>query len=125
MTERGIRVLCRFRPQNKIEDERGGSCCVTFTSPSSCRVKEHDFVFDRVFPGEATQREIYEEIKPAVADLLEGYNATIFAYGQTSSGSARILLGTHTHTDTNSLGGGRQKPTRCKGQALMIQNSRA
>ena len=90
---RGIRVICRFRPQNKIEDSKGGMCCVEFTSATSLRVKEHDFAFDRVFDGSATQRDIYREVQPAVQDLLDGFNATIFAYGQTSSGKTHTMQG--------------------------------
>ena len=90
---RGIRVICRFRPQNKIEDSKGGMCCVEFTSPTSLRVKEHDFAFDRVFDGSATQGDIYREVQPAVQDLLDGFNATIFAYGQTSSGKTHTMQG--------------------------------
>jgi len=90
---RGIRVICRFRPQNKIEDSKGGTCCVTFKSKTSLSVKDHDFEFDRVFDGTATQKDIYNEVQPAVQDLLEGYNATIFAYGQTSSGKTHTMQG--------------------------------
>ena len=90
---RGIRVICRFRPQNKIEDSKGGMCCVEFTSATSLRVKEHAFAFDRVFDGSATQSDIYREVQPAVQDLLDGYNATIFAYGQTSSGKTHTMQG--------------------------------
>ena len=45
------------------------------------------FTFDRVFVPTATQSEVFEAVgKPLVATILEGYNGTIFAYGQTSSG---------------------------------------
>lgn len=64
-----------------------------FLSDKSLRVKEHEFTFDRVFDGGATQSEIYREVQPAVQDLLDGYNATIFAYGQTSSGKTYTMQG--------------------------------
>lgn len=46
-----------------------------------------NFNFDHVVQPKATQLEVYEIVaKPIVADVLNGYNGTIFAYGQTSSG---------------------------------------
>ena len=91
--ERGIRVICRFRPQNKIEDGKGGTCCVQFLSPTTLKVGGHEFVFDRVFDGSCTQTDIFEQVKPAVKDVLGGYNATIFCYGQTSSGKTFTMQG--------------------------------
>ena len=45
------------------------------------------FVFDNVVQPRATQSDVYEVVaKPIVEDVLNGYNGTIFAYGQTSSG---------------------------------------
>lgn len=38
--------------------------------------------FDRVFGPEASQRDVYREILPSLDRALEGYNCTIFAYGQ-------------------------------------------
>ena len=86
-------MICRFRPQNAIEDGKGGECCVDFLSDKALRVKEHEFTFDRVFDGSAPQSAIYREVQPAVQDLLAGYNATIFAYGQTSSGKTYTMQG--------------------------------
>lgn len=43
----------------------------------------HSFTFDYVFDESSNQMEVYEHTaKPAVMSILEGYNATIFAYGQ-------------------------------------------
>lgn len=51
----------------------------------------HSFTFDYVFSEKSSQIEVYENTaKPAVLSILEGYNATIFAYGQVLI--ARILL---------------------------------
>lgn len=47
----------------------------------------HSFVFDHVYDQKATQREVYDTTARAVVDsALQGYNATIFAYGQTGTG---------------------------------------
>ncbi|CAH8478884.1 unnamed protein product [Dicrocoelium dendriticum] len=52
------------------------------------------FAFDHVFQPKATQLEVYDIVaKPIVADVLNGYNGTIFAYGQTSSGKTFTMEG--------------------------------
>lgn len=54
------------------------------------------FTFDRVFPPTTTQLEIYEDVGlPIVQDVLQGYNGTIFAYGQTSSGKTFTMVRPH------------------------------
>lgn len=47
----------------------------------------HRFTFDYCFDMDASQSEVYEiTARPAVLSILEGYNSTIFAYGQTGTG---------------------------------------
>ncbi len=54
----------------------------------------HRFTFDTVFNPDTTQREVYEQTaKPAIMSLLEGYNSTIFAYGQTGTGKTFTMEG--------------------------------
>ena len=53
--------------------------------------------------GQATQQEVYAEVQSTVADVLEGYNATIFAYGQTGTGKTHTMLGVDVET-VNSKG---------------------
>jgi kinesin family protein 3/17 len=50
----------------------------------------------------ASQLEVYEiTAKPAVLSILEGYNSTIFAYGQTGTGKTYTMEGfTYNSTDT-------------------------
>ncbi|OBS75855.1 hypothetical protein A6R68_17693, partial [Neotoma lepida] len=50
------------------------------------------YVFDRVLPPNTTQEQVYNACaKQIVKDVLEGYNGTIFAYGQTSSGKTHTM----------------------------------
>ncbi|XP_077433883.1 centromere-associated protein E isoform X2 [Vanacampus margaritifer] len=52
------------------------------------------FTFDRVFTPEETTNQLYQDIaKPLVVSTVEGYNGTIFAYGQTSSGKTFTMMG--------------------------------
>lgn len=47
-----------------------------------------------MFKPNATQDTVYEEAaKTIVKDVLMGYNGTIFAYGQTSSGKTHTMEG--------------------------------
>eukprot|EP01052_Picozoa_sp_SAG31_P009514 SAG31_NODE_501_length_14835_cov_11.191979_1_plen_303_part_00 len=56
------------------------------------------FTFDKVFNGpDATQAQVYEySARPSIDDVLEGYNATIFAYGQTGAGKTHTMIGTRS-----------------------------
>uniref|UniRef100_A0A672N771 Kinesin-like protein n=1 Tax=Sinocyclocheilus grahami TaxID=75366 RepID=A0A672N771_SINGR len=52
------------------------------------------YAFDRVFPTNTTQEQVYNTCaKQIVRDVLGGYNGTIFAYGQTSSGKTHTMEG--------------------------------
>lgn len=52
------------------------------------------FSFDGVYFVEDTTKQIYEEICfPLVDSVLEGFNGTIFAYGQTGCGKSYTMMG--------------------------------
>ncbi|KAK9452750.1 P-loop containing nucleoside triphosphate hydrolase protein [Dipodascopsis uninucleata] len=93
-----IRVVARFRPENTIERQQGGSCIISFNGDDTCSLETRDFsgnfTFDRVFPMESRQNEIFEySIRSTVDDILNGYNGTVFAYGQTGSGKTYTMMG--------------------------------
>ena len=53
------------------------------------------YQFDHVFDKEAKNQDVYEKIAFDVIDsAIDGYNSTIFAYGQTSSGKTHTMMGT-------------------------------
>ena len=53
-----------------------------FLPPGTKRYKDRRFIFDRVFRHDARQEDVFEgTAKPLLGNLLNGYNATIFAYG--------------------------------------------
>jgi hypothetical protein len=62
----------------------------------------HRFTFDYVFDMDSNQQEVYDQTaKPAVISILEGYNSTIFAYGQTGTGKTFTMEGfTYSSSDT-------------------------
>jgi kinesin family protein 3/17 len=61
----------------------------------------HNFTFDNAFDTDSSQKDVYEQTaKPAVLSILEGYNSTIFAYGQTGTGKTFTMEGfTYSNTD--------------------------
>ncbi|CAL8350484.1 unnamed protein product [Boreogadus saida] len=57
-------------------------------------VTTKSFSYDRVFSSSETTNHLYQDIaKPLVVSAVEGYNGTIFAYGQTSSGKTFTMMG--------------------------------
>uniref|UniRef100_N1QYM5 Kinesin-like protein n=1 Tax=Aegilops tauschii TaxID=37682 RepID=N1QYM5_AEGTA len=52
------------------------------------------FTFDTVFGPKSQQRAIYDHaVAPIVDDVLEGYNCTVFAFGQTGTGKTYTMEG--------------------------------
>lgn len=94
--ECNIRVMCRFRPLNDSEEKSGSKVIAKFPNDTEDTVilSGKVYVFDKVFKPECTQLEVYTATaKEIVEDVLSGYNGTIFAYGQTSSGKTHTMEG--------------------------------
>ncbi|KAF5303496.1 hypothetical protein FQA39_LY09959 [Lamprigera yunnana] len=95
--EDSIKVVCRFRPLNDSEEKAGSKFIVKFPSgpEENCiSIAGKVYLFDKVFKPNATQEKVYNEAaKSIVSDVLAGYNGTIFAYGQTSSGKTHTMEG--------------------------------
>ncbi|KAG5682991.1 hypothetical protein PVAND_012303 [Polypedilum vanderplanki] len=95
--EDSIKVVCRFRPLNDSEEKAGSKFIVKFPQgpEENCiSIGGKVYLFDKVFKPNATQEKVYSEAaKSIVADVLAGYNGTIFAYGQTSSGKTHTMEG--------------------------------
>ncbi len=92
MSEETVRVLVRCRPLNSRErdlqckivveiDE--GSGTVRLLRPDSADPPKQ-FTFDGAYDLNSNTKQIYEDLAfPLVENVLQGYNATVFAYGQT------------------------------------------
>uniref|UniRef100_A0A673YMR1 Kinesin family member 5B n=1 Tax=Salmo trutta TaxID=8032 RepID=A0A673YMR1_SALTR len=95
-----IKVMCRFRPLNSSEVARGDKYIPKFQGEDHVVVGSKPFQFDRVFQPNTTQEQVYNACaQKIVKDVLEGYNGTIFAYGQTSSGKTHTMEGNLHDTD--------------------------
>ncbi|KAI0433919.1 kinesin motor domain-containing protein [Xylaria sp. FL1042] len=63
--------------------------------PNGKKVKDQTFAFDRIFDDNTTQTEVYEATTKGLLDsVLDGYNATVFAYGATGCGKTHTITGT-------------------------------
>ncbi|KAL3045830.1 hypothetical protein OYC64_013983 [Pagothenia borchgrevinki] len=92
--ECGVRVMCRFRPLNESEINRGDKYIPKFKEEDTVVITGKPYVFDRVLPPNTAQEQVYGQCaKQIVKDVLGGYNGTIFAYGQTSSGKTHTMEG--------------------------------
>ncbi|XP_069791079.1 kinesin heavy chain isoform X2 [Narcine bancroftii] len=94
--ECSIKVMCRFRPLNQAEILRGDQFIPKFKGDDTVNLlgQGRPFVFDKVFSPNTTQEQVYNACaKQIVKDVLDGYNGTIFAYGQTSSGKTHTMEG--------------------------------
>jgi len=59
-------------------------------------VKDQTFAFDRVFDENTMQGDVYEATtKPLLDSVLQGYNATVFAYGATGCGKTHTITYVH------------------------------
>lgn len=69
-------------------------CRVYLENPSDKKAPEKQFVFDNAYDGNSSNETIYGDIcYSLVESVLEGYNSTIFAYGQTGCGKSHTMQG--------------------------------
>ena len=60
----------------------------------SQRGKEKQFAFDYVFDRHISHEAVFDKsVKFAIDGVLDGFNATVFAYGATGSGKTFTMLG--------------------------------
>eukprot|EP00667_Euglena_gracilis_P004457 EG_transcript_4480 len=92
-----VRVYCRLRPPLTAERARGDALCVTMDM-DNVRVDEPKrppivYELDACFAPERPQEDLFEEVKPVITSVLDGYNVCVFAYGQTGSGKTYTMEG--------------------------------
>lgn len=96
-----VKVAVRCRPLSEEERREGDEAAVEVSESgaevflrSSRTAEPKQFTFDYVFGPTATQKQLYEQCAfDVVGGVLEGYNATIFAYGQTGAGKTHTMEG--------------------------------
>lgn len=96
-----VMVYVRVRPISD-EEMRSTNKDSIIEKPDPCHIsinskkdseKKH-FTFDHVFEHDSNQKQVYCTIaKPVVESVLQGYNGTILAYGQTGTGKTHTMIG--------------------------------
>ncbi|XP_069440728.1 kinesin-like protein KIF21A isoform X10 [Ovis canadensis] len=92
--ESSVRVAVRIRPQLAKERIEGCHICTSVTpgEPQVFLGKDKAFTFDYVFDIDSQQEQIYTQcIEKLIEGCFEGYNATVFAYGQTGAGKTYTM----------------------------------
>ena len=94
-----MQVFVRCRPLNTNEQAHRGSCVVDIQGQKELAIHDRNnsktiksFSFDKVFGPSNSQADVYKNVvEPLIADVLSGYNCTVFAYGQTGSGKTYTM----------------------------------
>ncbi|XP_059837689.1 kinesin-like protein KIF3C isoform X2 [Hypanus sabinus] len=99
-----VKVVVRCRPMNGKEE---AAACeqimdmdmklgqVTIRNPKATSSEmPKSFTFDAVYDHSSKQSELYDEtVRPLVDSVLQGFNGTVFAYGQTGTGKTYTMQG--------------------------------
>ncbi|WBW74088.1 kinesin-5 family plus-end directed microtubule motor, bimC subfamily Cut7 [Schizosaccharomyces osmophilus] len=101
-TNINVAVRVRGRSDREIRDNSAlalstsgavGAELAIQSDPSSMLVAK-TYAFDKVFGPEADQLMLFEHaVSPILTQVLNGYNCTIFAYGQTGTGKTYTMSG--------------------------------
>jgi kinesin family protein 5 len=101
--DNSVKVFCRFRPFNRREIQLGADQGVELIiKPGAISIGDasgepREFPFDYAFDNTTTQTDVYEHCaQKSVQDIFQGYNGTIFAYGQTGAGKSWSMMGDKT-----------------------------
>ncbi|KAL0590133.1 hypothetical protein ABG067_001773 [Albugo candida] len=105
-------VAVRLRPINQHEERQGHrKCCRVIGNQvrktivierlgqpqhhlKSQQRSEREYAFDLAFSEDATQNEIYQRtVQDIIPTILNGFDATIFAYGATGAGKTHTMMG--------------------------------
>ncbi|PHJ20515.1 kinesin [Cystoisospora suis] len=113
---RNIQVVCRLRPRpagavasNHCMTLENGARTIRIQPPSAGasqpRPPPLDFTFDHVFDEQASQAAVFQKLgKPLVEAVCSGFNATVLAYGQSSSGKTHTIIGDTDDSAKNEAG---------------------
>jgi kinesin family protein 3/17 len=106
-----VKVAVRVRPMNTLEKKSNSINCVDVDKNNNqITINKTDtndtktFQYDFVYPIGTPQRQIYDELGfPLVESVFEGYNGTIFAYGQTGCGKTFTMMGEYNDPDLRGI----------------------
>lgn len=93
-----VKVYCRTRPL--FEDE--GPSLVEFPDEFTIRINtcddsltnpKKDYEFDRVYGPHIGQGDLFRDVQPFIQSAMDGFNVSLFAYGQNHSGKTHTMEG--------------------------------
>nr|XP_006625917.2 PREDICTED: kinesin-like protein KIF3C isoform X2 [Lepisosteus oculatus] len=99
-----VKVVVRCRPLNRKEEATGyesivdmdvklGQVAVRNPKAAPGELLK-TFTFDAVYDANSKQSDLYDEtVRPLIDSVLQGFNGTIFAYGQTGTGKTYTMQG--------------------------------
>lgn len=65
--------------------------------------RSQTFVFDQIFDADTSQSDVFQKtVKPLVKYVKQGYNCTVFAYGQTGTGKT-FTVGTAPEVQNHTV----------------------
>ncbi|CEG37768.1 kinesin-like protein [Plasmopara halstedii] len=99
-----VRVMVRIRPMSGKEVQDGRREATTanfdraevsiFNPVAATSEPPKSFTFDAAFGAKSTQQQVYDTAATEIVEaVMEGYNGTIFAYGQTGAGKSHTMEG--------------------------------
>lgn len=93
-----VKVTVRCRPPNKNEHNNCWNLWEKnkILSNDPRLKKQHAYSFDNVLYGSDNHALYSSGVESLISQAMEGYNATVFAYGQTASGKTFTMTGTNT-----------------------------
>jgi kinesin family protein 3/17 len=104
MPDESVKVVVRVRPLSRKEQQDGHLATTVADEDQgtiTCNNPKSDiadppkvFTFDAVFASGCNQKSIYDKCGATVVEaVLDGYNGTVFAYGQTGAGKTFTMEG--------------------------------
>ncbi|KAG6587038.1 Kinesin-like protein [Phytophthora cinnamomi] len=99
-----VRVMVRIRPMSgkEVQDGRQEVTTANFDRAevsilnpvAASSEPPKSFTFDAAFGAQSTQQQVYDTAATEIVEaVMEGYNGTIFAYGQTGAGKSHTMEG--------------------------------
>lgn len=96
-----VRVAVRLRPYMSKQDEKGEGPCVRGLDSQNLEIinwrnatETVKYHFDAYHGEQTTQQEVFlSSVKPILPHILNGQNASVFAYGPTGAGKTHTMLG--------------------------------
>lgn len=102
-TQECVKVIVRCRPLLQSEADQGHHSIteidselgtINVTNPKDPGLPKRCFTFDAVYGPSSKQMDLYDEtFRELVDSVLQGFNGTIFAYGQTGTGKTFTMEG--------------------------------